>query len=306
MDLNLLTALDALLQDNSVTAASARLHLTPPAVSRILARIRHVTGDDILVRSGRGLVPTPYALSIKDQVRSLVQEAAALMKPQRHLDLASIDRVFTLRGHDALLGALAPDLIMAVASLAPRVRLRFLGEPMGDEQDTMRDEVDLELGSAVPKRPEILHQVVGAENLAVAMRRGHPLAKGPLTAKDLVRFAHISVSRRGRLHGIVDALLSEAGLERCVMTSLPTSAAALDVVSRTDLITIVAETLRPEQCEGLGIVLRPVPVQLPAVSIVLSWHRRYQTDVAHTWLRARVGYVLDSVLTNRRRTEPDS
>jgi DNA-binding transcriptional LysR family regulator len=118
MDLNLLTALDALLEHNSVVMAAEHLHLTPPAISRTLSRIRHVTGDDILVRSGRTMVPTPYALSIRAQVRALVQEASTLLKPTGALDLATLDREFSVRGHDALLAALAPALLASVAGAA--------------------------------------------------------------------------------------------------------------------------------------------------------------------------------------------
>src|ERR1700733_10052650 len=114
VDLNLLIALDALLEENSVAAAADRLHLSPPAMSRTLARIRRATGDDILVRSGRSMVPTARALELREGTRELVRRAAAVLTPPRALDLAKLDRHFTVRGHDALLGALARPLLAQV------------------------------------------------------------------------------------------------------------------------------------------------------------------------------------------------
>ena len=120
VDLNLLIALDALLEENSVAAAADRLHLSPPAMSRTLSRIRRATGDDILVRSGRTMTPTPRALELREETRELVRRAAAVLTPPRTLDLDALDRVFTIRSHDALACALAPPLTAAAAA-APGV-----------------------------------------------------------------------------------------------------------------------------------------------------------------------------------------
>src|SRR5919199_290295 len=107
LDLNLLTALDALLEEGSVTGAAERLRLSAPAVSRTLGRIRRLTGDDILVRTGRTMTPTPYALAVREQVGDLVRQANAVLAPRRELDLATLTRTFTLRCHDAIATMLA-------------------------------------------------------------------------------------------------------------------------------------------------------------------------------------------------------
>lgn len=119
MDLNLLTALDALLKENSVQAAADRLHLSPPAMSRTLARIRKATGDEILVRTGRTMTPTPRALAIRDEVRAMVDRAGELLTPARTLDLPHLPRTFTIQGHDVLLGELSPCLLAAPRPTPP-------------------------------------------------------------------------------------------------------------------------------------------------------------------------------------------
>ncbi|MET0208755.1 MAG: LysR family transcriptional regulator [Burkholderiaceae bacterium] len=292
MDMNLLTALDALLEHNSVVAAAERLHLTPPAVSRTLARIRHVTGDDILVRSGRTMVATPYALSIRARVRELVEEASTLLLPRRVLDLQTLDRVFTVRGHDALLGTLSTPLIATLTSEAPSARVRLLGEPAVSGTENLRDEVDLDVGATTPVEPEITYQVVGSDSLVMAIRRGHPLADAPPTVEQLAEITWLNVSRRGRFHDHVDDAIASLNLNRNVAATLPTCAAALEVVARTNLATIVTGALCTQLCEAFGVVTRPLPLDLPPSPVVLSWHRRFRSDPAHEWLRSRVADIL--------------
>src|SRR5687767_933458 len=127
-DLNLLTVLDALLEEGSVMGAAERLHLSSPAVSRTLGRIRKVTGDDILVRTGHSMTPTPYALSISEEVHRLVRQANAVLSPSRELDLDRLDRTFTVQCHDALASSVVPTLIGRITAQAPGVRLRVLAE----------------------------------------------------------------------------------------------------------------------------------------------------------------------------------
>jgi DNA-binding transcriptional LysR family regulator len=296
VDFNLLLALDALLEENSVAAAADRLHLSPPAMSRTLSRIRRATGDDILVRSGRTMTPTPRALELREETRELVRRAAVVLTPPRTLDLGTLDRVFTIRGHDALAAALAPPLTAAAGAAAPRVQLRLLAEPSADVADLARGHTDLEIGATQPSRPEIAAEIVGTDRMVAVFRAGHPLALGDLTPERLADASHVTVSRRGRLHGVIDDALAERGLTRRVVASLPTSSAALDLAARTDLVTAVAEQVCRPAWARLGLLARPFPFAVPPVPVVLTWHHRNDTDPAHTWLRAQVRLALRAIL----------
>ena len=288
VDLNLLLALDALLEENSVAAAAQRLHLSSPAVSRTLSRIRDATGDDILVRNGRTMAPTPYATAIRDEVRAVVQQARALLRPERALDLASLERVFSIRGHDLLLTAVAPELTASAVRKAPNVQIRFLPEGSGESLELARGQVDLELGADHPGSPAILAEKLGTDRLVVALRAGHPLAKGTLTTKRFASATHVTVSRRGRLRGRIDDSLASAGFQRRVVASFATSIAALELVARTDHVAVVPETFCRPLCAALGLVSRPTPFDLPPSDVIVAWHRRYDGDAAHVWLRAEV------------------
>src|SRR5438045_6452209 len=125
-DLNLLFTLDVLLAEGSVARAARRLRLSPSAMSRALARLREVTGDPLLVRAGRGLVPTPRALELRERVSQLVQEGEAVLRPREKLDLQRLVRTLTLRTSDGFVENFGPDLIARVSVEAPGVRLRFV------------------------------------------------------------------------------------------------------------------------------------------------------------------------------------
>jgi DNA-binding transcriptional LysR family regulator len=296
VDLNLLIALDALLEENSVAAAADRLHLSPPAMSRTLSRIRRATGDDILVRSGRTMTPTPRALELREETRELVRRAAVVLTPPRTLDLGTLDRVFTIRSHDALAAALAPPLTAAAGAAAPHVQLTLLAEPSADVADLARGHTDLEIGATRPSRPEIAAEIAGTDRMVAVFRAGHPLALGDLTPERLAGASHVTVSRRGRLRGVIDEALAERGLTRRVVASLPTSSAALDLAARTDLVTAVAEQVCRPAWTRLGLLARPFPFAVPPVPVVVTWHHRNDTDPAHAWLRAQVRLALRAIL----------
>ncbi|MGJ6966759.1 LysR family transcriptional regulator [Streptosporangium sp. G11] len=285
LDLNLLTALDALLEEGSVAGAAARLHVTAPAMSRSLGRIRKVTGDQILVRTGRSMVPTPRALALRVQVHALVQQAHQLLSARQELDLAALERVFTVRWHDALTAACGTALIAAVHRQAPGVQLRLPAESGTDTPELRRGEVDLESSSSRPTLPDIRHRLVGSDQLVVAVRPGHPLTEGPLSLERYAAAEHLTVSRRGRLRDPIDDALATYGHERRVVAAGPTVAFALRLAPDTNLVLTLPDAVTRAARDQLGLITLPLPLQMPAIPLYLLWHQRYDDDRAHTWLR---------------------
>jgi DNA-binding transcriptional LysR family regulator len=286
LDLNLLAALDALLEEGSVGAAADRLHVTSPAMSRTLGRIRKATGDQILVRTGRTMTPTPYAVSVREHVHELVQQAQALLSPSRDLDLGSLERTFTLRWQDTLVDACGPDLLATVRAEAPGVQLRFVAEASTDTPEMRRGEVDLESNANEPTSPEIRSERVAEGRLAFAVRAGHRLTRGKLTPERFATEAdHIVVSRRGRMRDPMDELLAGMDLKRRVVMTAPTGSTALRFLRGSDLVVIIPEIAAREVSAELGLVILPLPVDIPPVPLYLSWHQRYDNDRAHIWLR---------------------
>jgi DNA-binding transcriptional LysR family regulator len=290
VDFNLLIGLDALLEQRSVQDAAAQLHLSPPAVSRTLGRLRATTGDALLVRNGREMVPTAHALALRDEVHELVQRAAAILEPARELDLVRLERTFTVRANDVLLAAFAPGLLEVVARDAPGVELRLLGENPDDDKNLSRGEVDLDVGSLPDRSASIASHVIGTDEMALVVRSGHPLTAAGPTIEQFAGAVHIVVSRRGRLRGPVDAVLEAHGLRRRVAAALPSFGAALAIVEASDIVCVLPRRLGVP--DGRALSPLPLPFPLRSVPAVVSWHHRHDSDAAHQWLRSVVTEVV--------------
>jgi len=286
-DLNLLITLDALLAEGSVARAARRLRLSPSAMSRALARLRGTMGDPLLVRAGRGLVPTPRALALRAQVGQLVQDAEAVLRPAEEFDVARLVRTFTLRTSEGFVENFGPDLIARVAKEAPGVRLRFTQKIDKDSAPLRDGSVDLETGVVGETTgPEVRAQALFRDRFIGVVRRGHPLTRGRITPSRYAAGRHVLVSRRGLDAGPIDEALKALGLQREIVTVVGGFATALALARTSELIASV-----PERHTGnlrAGMHSFPLPVAMPEITVSLLWHPRLDADPAHRWLRGRV------------------
>jgi DNA-binding transcriptional LysR family regulator len=294
-DLNLLVTLDVLLAEGNVARAAKRLRLSSSAMSRALARLRETTGDPLLVRAGRGLVPTPRALELRELVSQLVQGGEAVLRPVEKLNLKQLIRTFTLRTSDGFVENFGPDLIARVREEAPGVRLHFIQKADKDSTPLRNGIVDLETG-VVNKTtgPEVRKQTLFRDRFIGVVRMGHPLSQGQIIPSLYAAGQHISVSRRGLDKGPIDEALKALGLEREIVTIVGGFSTALGLARASDLIASV-----PERHTGnlrAGMHSFPLPVSTPEIAISLLWHPRLDADPAHRWLR---GHILDICAASR-------
>jgi DNA-binding transcriptional LysR family regulator len=289
-DLNLLITLDVLLAEGSVARAAQRLRLSPSAMSRALSRLREVTGDPLLVRAGRGLVPTPRALALRQEVSRLVQDAGAVLRPVDVLDLDKLDRTFTIRASDGFVENFGADLLDRIGREAPGVRLRFVQKPDKESKPLRDGAVDLELGVIGDATgPELRVQALFRDRFVGVVRMGHPIVQEKMTPGRYVVGRHILVSRRGLERGPIDDALAPLGLNREITTTVGTFSAALALARETDLIAGVPELYTGKLRAGLHSF--PLPVDVPPITISLIWHPRMDADPGHRWLRILVRQV---------------
>jgi DNA-binding transcriptional LysR family regulator len=286
-DLNLLVTLDVLLAEGSVARAARRLRLSPSAMSRALARLREATGDPLLVRAGRDLVPSPRALELRDRVSQLVHDAEAALRPADKLSPAELDRAFTLRTSEGFVENFGAKLLARVFAEAPGVRLRFL--PKIDKDSTpLRDgTVDLETG-VVGKTtgPEVRAQALFRDRFVGVVRTGHPLTKGEITAARYAAARHIHISRRGLDKGPIDDALAPLGLAREIATTVAGYSAALALARASDLVASVPERHTGDLRAGMHSFTLPFPIA--GITVSMLWHPRMDGDPAHRWLRGCV------------------
>ena len=292
-DLNLLITLDAVLTEGSVAGAARRLRLSPSAMSRALARLRATTGDPLLVRAGRALVPTPRAVALREQVGRLVEEARIVLSPDQQLRLDTLTRTFTLRCREGFVENVGARLLERIAAQAPGVRLCFV-QKSDRESALLRDgSVDVETGVIGSETsPEVRTQRLFRDRFVGVVRKGHRFCKGRMTPERYAGARHIGVSRRGLDQGPVDAALLALGLQRPTLTVVENFAAALALARDTDLVASV-----PERQTGIlrdGLFTFELPFAAPEVTVSLMWHPRLEADPAHRWLRGViVGLVRD-------------
>lgn len=289
-DLNLLVTLDVLLAEGSVTRAAARLHLSPSAMSRTLARLRETTGDPLLVRAGRGLVPTPRATELRELVGPVVAAASALLGPATGLDPARLVRTFTLRTSEGFVENFGPALLAHIGREAPGVRLRFVPKPGKDSRPLRDGLVDLETGVVGSTTgPEVRAQKLFGDRFVGVVRQDHPLCRGRVTLKRYAAARHIIVARRRGDEGPVADGLRSLGIERNIAVTVSGFATALVLASADDLVATVPERHTGILREGLCTFALPFPVA--EITVSLLWHPRMEADPAHRWLRACVREV---------------
>lgn len=298
-DLNLLVTLDVLLAEGSVSRAAKRLRLSSSAMSRALARLRETTGDPLLVRAGRSLVPTPRAIELREQVSQLVKDAEAVLRPAKKLNLKQLTRTFTLRTSEGFVENFGPDLITRISEEAPGVRLCFVLKPDKDSAPLRDGSVDLETG-VVAKTigPEVRAQALFKDRFVGVIRMGHPLCKGKITPARYAAGGHIFISRQGLEMGPVDEALKPLGLERKIVTTVAGFSTALALARNSDLIASVPE--RHTEVLRVGMHSFPLPVATPEFTVSLLWHPRMDADPAHRWLRDCLRDVCSKSLARTR------
>lgn len=300
LDLNLLRVFDALMDTGSVAAAAARLHLSAPATSRALSRLRRAMNDPILVRAGRGLLPTPFAQQSARTVKALLNAADGLRADPTDSDPSSWQRTFSIRLNDALTPVLAPRLTRRIAAEAPGVRLRFVRQE-SKEAELLRDgAIDLDVGVADPAPPDIHTSALFTDHFVAVVAADSDLGRTPhLTIDDLCGHPHISASRRGLARGPLDDALEEIGRSRHVAAVVPSYAVGALMALETNLICLVPHITAAHMIDR-GVPLRShrIPFDLPTATVEMRWHRRVHKDPASQWLRTHLHNAINPLTRN--------
>jgi len=282
VDANLLLALDALLQAGSVTGAARRMNVSPPAMSHTLSRLRLAVGDPLFVRAGNRLVATPRAVAIRERVSRAATDISALLRPERPLDLGTLERTFIIRASDATIVTVGHTLDVLVRREAPGVALHLVGSLMAEAS-----EVDLDVGVQYGLGPDLRTQRLFHDEMIPVVRRDHPLADRRLAPARLAELEHIAVaSQRAKLEALTKP--RRARRWRPPSRIVPSFLAAAALVRASDAYTVIPNHLATAIFEAFG--LRRLSVTGPAtkVAIAQAWSPRFDNDAGHIWLRGCV------------------
>lgn len=295
IDLNLLTALDALLTERSVTAAAQRLNLSVSATSRALTRLRAATGDRLLLQAGRTLVLTPYAEQLSQRLPTLAREVQTVLSTAEHpFNITTLKQRFTLRVGETFIDLLGAALIDRVQRAAPHVQLRFAPKPDWEAQPLREGLVDLEIGTVRTSAPEVRTRLLFCDRYVGVCRIGHPLLnEANISVAQWATYNHVATSLSGKVDSLAEAALEPLGLRRQVTVIVPAYTSAMQLARHSDLLAVIPHSCLsnqfiPDYATANGLQYFELPVQTPAFNVSAIWHPRLDQEPAQRWLRAEV------------------
>jgi len=284
LDLNLLKALDALLDERSVTRAAERLGFTQPAVSGMLTRLRDSFDDPLFVRTQRGIVPTLRAVELAGPLKQILGDIEALLQPVA-FDPATAEFTVTIAATDYALQAVIVPFLAKLRRRAPGIRVAI--RPVEDDRVQMqfeRGDLDVALMTPETALPGLHACRLFDETYVCVLRAGHPDAGGPLTLERFCALDHALVSYSGeRFRGVTDDVLAKLGRERRVVLTVTSFLVLTEMLRTTDLIAVAPRRL-VTGAEGLAL-LEP-PADIPGFTKIAAWHERTHRDAGHRWVRA--------------------
>jgi DNA-binding transcriptional LysR family regulator len=295
-DLNLLKAFAALMKERSVTRAGNLIGLSQPAVSNALTRLRHALGDELFVRRGNDMIPTPRAEALADSIRDTLAQIEQAIAGDAGFDPARAERIFTLMGADFFSMQVMPALSEQVARAAPGIRLRLIDSGSGDVERLLRDNViDAALERPLETPDWVSRQLLFRSPFVVIAARGHKaIRKAGAKPGDRLPLAvfcalpHALRSIDGSMSGNVDDALRKAGAERQVTLALPHFQGIALAVARGHLIAAVPLQFAQAVAKTAGLEIYLPPIDVPVPEIRLYWHKRHDRNPAHRWLREQI------------------
>lgn len=287
IDLNLFRILDAIYTQGGVSAAARALHLTQPAVTHALGRLRDHLGDPLFVRQGNRLLPTDKVRAMMPSVQSHLKGLLASAHAQATFAPSRLQMEFAIGFRDILESIALPRLMAEVGPEAPGVRVisrRVAADEM--ERELSAGSLDLVVDRPLRAGAHISKQHLLDETLVVAMRRGHPSAR-QLSRADYLAAQHVVVSPLGEANAL-DTLLGQKGVFREVRMVAQHYFAACQIVAASDLLLTVPKAYAEHVSPLLAMALQPLPIRIKAISILAYWHDAKDHDPAHAWFRERL------------------
>jgi DNA-binding transcriptional LysR family regulator len=293
IDLNLFTVFDAIYKEGGITSASKRLHLSQPAVSHALARLRELLNDPLFERHGNEMIPTPRARELAATIGGSLENIEQMLHRAAQFDAATSERSFSIAMRDSHEIHFLPRMIDIIRREAPRVNIATVRIERRDVEDDLQSgTIDCAVDMDLALSPAICRQKLHAEPLVVLARRNHPAIQGELNLETYLALEHILITGRRRGSGHEDAALSRRGMSRRIRMRCQQHAAANEVVSQSDLLATMPRSYAEQVNRHTDNQIFACPADIPALDLFLYWHSNVDKDSASLWFRERVQQVL--------------
>ncbi|MDX1597609.1 MAG: LysR family transcriptional regulator [Marinobacter sp.] len=291
LDLNLLHVFDTIYREGSLTRAAKALHLTQPAVSHSLSRLREHFNDPLFTRQGNQMIPTPLARRFLESMRPGLTQIQGAVNQFHAFDPATQRKTYSLALRDILESTFLPQLMKRLDQY-PELEIvsqRIARRDM--ETQLAAGKLDFAVDVLLPVSNQTAHELLRRDRLVVLARAGHPLTEGELTMDRYIAAQHVLVSSRTEGPGIEDFELSRLGVQRHIRLRCQHYYAACRVVEGTDLLLTMPETYARIIAERANISILTPPADLPSLDVHLYWHKAYEREPALIWFREQLRHI---------------
>ncbi len=286
VDLNLLVVFNELHKHRRVSAAAESLGISQPGVSNALGRLRKLLGDELFLRTSRGMVPTPYAESLAPPIADALGALHGTLNARVAFDPARSERAFVIGVNDVGETYFLPRLMRALDGVAPGVTIRTVRTTSIDVRDEMeRGRMDLAMGFLPGLKGGFFQRRLFRQPYVCIFRQDHPLARSGVSARQFRAAEHVAIVSEGTGHGVVDEVIERAGIRRRLRLTVPHFMAVGPVLQATDMIAVVPQRFADCACGPFGLAAAPCPVKIPESVINVFWHARNHREAANQWLR---------------------
>jgi DNA-binding transcriptional LysR family regulator len=296
IDLNLLLAFEALIDERHVGRAARQVGLSQPAFSNAIARLRARLQDPLFVRTTQGMMPTPRADQLAGPIRAALAQLRQTFESPHSFDPSVSAHRFRIGLSDDVELRLVPLLARSMLSGELQMQTRRLDWLFTVPESELRNgTLDLAIGYFPDARqlaPGLLMESISEENNVVVARRGHSMWKGKLTLDRFTRLDHAAVIYRSQGWGLIDNELAARGLRRRLRLALPHCLSVLHAVASSDLVACIQESVVEQFGKDLNLKSCPEPLGLPPFVLRIVWHRQRDNNTAHVWLRRLIATEL--------------
>lgn len=289
IDLNQLVLFQQLMVERRVSRVADNLGLTQPAVSNTLAKLRRQFGDDLFVRTPKGMMPTPFAEQLAEPIGYALGMIHSGLNQHSRFDPAHAKRAVTIGMTDIGEIVFLPALVERLRQDAPGVSLSTVRTTATNLREDMEaGKVDLAIGPLPQLKAGFFQRRLFRQRYVCLFRKGHPLDRKRMSLADFKAAEHLIIVSAGTGHGKVDELVRRAGVERKVRLSVPHFVSVGHILRRSDMVATVTERLAQSLAEPFDLSVLPHPIELPEVAINVFWHAKVHRSPAHLWLRGLV------------------
>lgn len=289
VDLNLYRVLKSIFEEGSITAAANRLHITQPAVSHALSRLRQSYQDELFIRQGRKMVATSLVYAIMPKIERALSLLDETLETQTQFDIQQHSQTMYIGCRDVLESLLLPRLMRDLMKNTPNIRLHSRHVPMTNIEKVLTNgELDVVLDVLVPVGKQIARQQIITEKFVLVCRKNHPILEQSITLASYLSFPHTRVTLKDADVDLLDMALAKHGADRKIVLRCEHFFAAVSAVEQSDLIITMPLTFALSLNNQMSIDIHNLPFEVPELAVYMYWHKNYTANPVNRWFRGKL------------------